>query len=146
MAKSKFREVYCSSCKKETRMVILKAPENNKGWFECTRCHHSYYIDLLSIESEKKDEKDLPPKEDCIPYSPERKYSIGDPIYHVEWDDIGKVEAKVTMSSGKSAIRVKFQKGGLKKLVENFQPESALEEGEKIEQVNTTETVENSNN
>ena len=123
MAKSKFKEIYCSSCKRMTKMVILKEPEDNKGWFQCSRCRHSFCIDLTSINNEKRDSKEIPEREDCIEYTPDKAYMPGDGIFHAEWDDTGRVESKEVISSGNSVIVVKFKKSGIKKLVENLQAE-----------------------
>jgi hypothetical protein len=124
MAKSKFKEIYCTSCKRMTKMVILKEPEDNKGWFQCSRCRHSFCIDLTSINDEKKDSKEIPEREDCIEYTPEKAYMPGDGIFHAEWDDTGRVESKEVISSGNSVIVVKFKKSGIKKLVENLHADS----------------------
>jgi hypothetical protein len=121
MAKSKYKEIYCNYCKRVAKMAILKEPEDNKGWFECSRCHHSFYIDLGAIEIVKRAEKEIPLKENCTPYNPTLEYSVGDPIYHTEWDDIGKVEAKKKLSNGSSSIVVKFQKSGTKFLIEKLE-------------------------
>lgn len=107
-----------------TKMVILKEPEDNKGWFQCSRCRHSLCLDLSSITEDKKDSKEMPEREDCIEYTPEKEYSPGDGIFHAEWDDIGRVESKEVISSGNSVIVVKFKKSGIKKLVENLQAET----------------------
>lgn len=123
MAKSKFKEINCPSCKKVTKMVILKEPEENKGWFECTRCHHSFCIDLNTINEEKKESKEIPEKENCIEYSPLKEYSPGDGIFHAEWDDVGLVESKEIISNGNSVIVVRFKNSGVKKLVENLKIE-----------------------
>lgn len=128
MAKSKFKEIFCPSCKKVTKMVILKEPENNKGWFECSRCHHSFCLDIAAIEEEKKEVKEIPEKEDCIEYSPLKEYSLGDGIFHPEWDDVGLVESKEVISNGNSVIVVKFKKSGVKKLIENFKQDEEDEE------------------
>jgi hypothetical protein len=120
MAKSKYKEIYCNYCKRVAKMAILKEPEDNKGWFLCSRCHHSFYIDLGAIEIEKKAEKEVPSRESCLPYNPTMEYSVGDPIYHTEWDDIGKVESKKKLSNGSSAIMVKFLKSGMKNLIEKL--------------------------
>lgn len=128
MAKSKFKEINCPSCKKVTKMVILKEPEDNKGWFECTRCHHSFCIDLNTIIEDKKEQKEIPEKENCIEYSPLKEYSPGDGIFHAEWDDVGLVESKEVISNGNSVIVVRFKNSGVKKLVENLKIEEETTE------------------
>ena len=124
MAKSKFKEIYCTSCKRITKMAILKEPEDNKGWFQCSRCRHSFCMDLAMINNEKKDNKEIPEREDCVEYTPDKEYMPGDGIFHVEWDDTGRVESKETISTGNSVIVVKFKKSGIKKLVENLKADT----------------------
>jgi len=120
MAKSKFREVYCTSCKKVTKMVILKEPEDNKGWFQCSKCRHSLFVDMTDITEGKKESKEIPERDKCILYAPNREYNIGDGILHTEWDDTGRVESKEFTTDGISVIVVKFKNSGTKKLVENL--------------------------
>jgi hypothetical protein len=136
MAKSKYKEIYCNYCKRVAKMAILKEPEDNKGWFLCSRCHHSFYIDLGAIEIEKKAEKEVPLRESCLSYDPTMEYSVGDPIYHTEWDDIGKVEAKKKLSNGNSSIMVKFQKSGTKYLIEKLPVSDDSDETEQDVQSN----------
>lgn len=138
MAKSKFKEIYCTSCKRMTKMVILKEPEDNKGWFECSRCRHSFCIDLSNINNDKKETKEIPGKEECIEYTPEKEYSLGDGIFHAEWDDVGRVESKEIISSGNSVIVVRFKKSGTKKLVENLKSDSD-ESVQEVEEVTTSD-------
>jgi hypothetical protein len=115
-------------------MAILKEPEDNKGWFECSRCRHSFYIDLGSVEYARKEEKEMPSKESCLSYDPLMEYSVGDCIYHAEWDDLGKVEAKKKLSNGSTSIVVKFQKSGTKYLIEKMKIiEEPIEEESQIE-------------
>ena len=120
MAKSKFREVYCTSCKKVTKMVILKEPEDNKGWFQCSKCRHSLCVNLSGVTDAKKESKEILEKENCIVYAPNREYKIGDGILHTEWDDIGRVESKEVTTDGISVLVVKFKNSGTKKLVEKL--------------------------
>jgi hypothetical protein len=143
MAKSKFKEIYCTSCKRMTKMVILKEPEDNKGWFQCSRCRHSFCIDLSTINDEKKDSKEIPEREDCIEYTPDKAYMPGDGIFHAEWDDTGRVESKEVISSGNSVIVVKFKKSGIKKLVENLHVDSESVSDNETLELNGEKPVEN---
>jgi hypothetical protein len=59
-----------------------------------------------------------------LEYSKEKVYSIGQTIYHTEWDDYGRVLAKQRMSNGIHAITVAFEKSGERRLVENVAPEA----------------------
>lgn len=122
MAKSKFRTFYCENCRTEKKMQILSFVEGSetKVWHKCTRCRHSFLIDLSKIAQPEKKEI---VRDECIDYSPLKSYSIGSSIYHQEWDDVGLVVKKVKISSGMQAIEVDFEKNGSKKLIENYQEE-----------------------
>jgi aspartokinase-like uncharacterized kinase len=140
MAKSKFKEVYCASCKKVTKMVILKEPEDNKGWFQCSKCRHSMCIDLSDIVDAKKENKEIPERENCIIYFPSREYKIGDGILHTEWDDTGRVESKEVTTDGISVLVVKFKNSGTKKLVEKLDVDT-IEDDEKTVVVDEIEPI-----
>lgn len=144
MAKSKFKDVNCSYCKKVTKMMILKEPEDNKGWFQCTKCKHSFCIDLSHIEDDKKDEskETNPDKANFTVYSPYKEFSIGESIFHSEWDDYGKIEHKKKLSNGQSAIMVRFDKSGPKNLIEGLKADEETEI-ESIEEDTSTEYEEN---
>ena len=53
--------------------------------------------------------------ENCTVYSPAKSFSVGESIYHENWNDFGKVVSKEVLSNGKSSIAVEFQKSGLRK-------------------------------
>ena len=57
---------------------------------------------------------------DCTVYSPSKSFSVGESIYHENWNDFGKVVSKEILSSGQSSITVEFQKLGNKKLIESL--------------------------
>ena len=140
MAKSKFREVYCTSCKKVTKMVILKEPEDNKGWFQCSKCRHSSCVDLSDVINGKKESKEIPERENCIVYAPNREYNIGDGILHTEWDDTGRIESKEVTADGISVLVVKFKNSGTKKLVEKLDID-IIQDDEKTIVVDGTEST-----
>jgi hypothetical protein len=104
-------------------MEILGSVEGmeNRMWYRCTRCHHSSMIDL---SKQKPTEKVIKlTREECTSYSPERIYTIGEAIYHSDWDDMGRVTRKEKTSNGGQAILVSFEKNGSRRLVENFATE-----------------------
>jgi hypothetical protein len=120
MSKAKYVTQICSSCGKETKMETIGAVvgAENKVWFRCTRCHHSVMVDTTM----KSDDNVIKvTREQCVDYSPQNVYAIGASIYHVDWDDMGKVKSKEKTSSGGNAIWVDFEKNGVKKLIENLQ-------------------------
>jgi hypothetical protein len=58
--------------------------------------------------------------EDCTVYAPTKSFTVGESIYHKNWDDFGKVVGKDVLSNGQSSITVEFQKSGNKKLIESI--------------------------
>jgi DNA-directed RNA polymerase subunit RPC12/RpoP len=123
MSKTKYVVYLCMSCGKETKMAILGSMEGeeSKVWYRCTRCHHSTMIDMSKRAVEDNVIKFN--KEECTSYSPERSYTVGELIYHSDWDDMGKVTAKEKTSSGGRAILVSFEKLGSRRLIENLPAE-----------------------
>ncbi|MDE3056690.1 MAG: hypothetical protein KGJ59_01860 [Bacteroidota bacterium] len=123
MSKTKYVTHLCPSCGREAKMEIVGTMngDGNKIWYRCTRCHHSSSFDHTAPK--KTDTVIKLTKEECIAYSPEKSYSVGQPIYHTDWDDMGMVTAKEKTSSGGFAIVVAFEKSGAKRLIENLQAE-----------------------
>ncbi len=104
--------------------------ENTTGrvWYKCSRCHHNTLFDEATIHALKEPPEAKPlTKEDCIEYSPMKSFSVGEAIYHSELDDIGWVKDKETMSDGRSAIIVSFQKLGERKLLDSFRADDTTE-------------------
>jgi len=66
-------------------------------------------------------------RDQAIEYAASKNFTVGQTIYHSEWDDYGKVMAKQRMSNGIRAITVAFEKLGERRLVENVAPEPATE-------------------
>lgn len=123
MSKTKYVMYYCVSCNRETKMAIVGSMEGaeNKVWYRCTRCHHSTMIDTSKQFIETNVVKFN--RDECTSYSPERSYTVGELIYHSDWDDMGKVTAKENTSSGGRAILVTFEKLGSRRLIENLPAE-----------------------
>lgn len=134
MAKTKYMMHHCAYCRRETKMEFVgeQPSESNssasaKIWYRCTRCKHSALITLSPESQEKKHRTVVIDREKCTPYSKEKIFSIGEHIYHLEWDDIGKVIRKDKTSNGIHSIVVSFEKCGERKLLENIQTEFAEE-------------------
>ena len=123
MSKAKYATRFCISCNKETKMEEIGTMEGveNKKWYRCTRCRHSSMFDLDPNKSDSKVIKFN--REECVSYTPERIYTVGECIYHTDWDDMGKIMGKAKTSSGGQAIVVSFEKNGSRKLVENLAAE-----------------------
>jgi DNA-directed RNA polymerase subunit RPC12/RpoP len=124
MSKAKYALHFCVSCNKETKMEEIGSMEGieNKRWFRCTRCRHSSMFDLEPKKSAANMIKVN--RDDCISYTPERIYTVGECIYHTDWDDIGKITGKEKTSSGAQAIVVSFEKNGSRRLIENLPAEA----------------------
>ncbi len=124
MARSKNIEAFCSSCNSTQKMEITGELTGEdaeiKKWAKCKKCKHSMVIDLkediVSVDTSMEGIE----TGDCTVYSPMKSYTIGEPIYHKNWDDLGKVVSKEILSSGQKSIAVEFQKSGFKKLVESL--------------------------
>jgi len=99
--------------------IGLVVGSETKTWFRCSRCHHTMMFDASAQKKEDNIIKVL--RENCISYSPQKSFDVGTPIYHEDWDDVGRVTSKGKTSSGENAIWVAFEKQGTKKLIENLQ-------------------------
>jgi DNA-directed RNA polymerase subunit RPC12/RpoP len=124
MARVKNIEAFCNFCNTVTKMEISGEPapseDENKRWAKCKKCKHKMLIDLKSEVKEKKVSLDGIENEECVTYSPDKTFDIGQSIYHQGWDDFGKIVSKKILSDGKSCINVEFQKSGAKNLIESF--------------------------
>ncbi len=125
MAKSKYITHSCAYCQKVTKMVMVGEMGNESGeslggkvWYRCTRCKHSSLIERPANSLSKNAVKELT-RDDCEEYAQNKVFSVGQAIYHSDWDDVGTVVGKAKISSGVHAITVAFQKVGERRLIEN---------------------------
>lgn len=125
MARGKHISRYCSHCERITKMELIGAGETQpeKVWYRCTRCRHATPVDTEELRKAQEQAKKRPERTDCSEYSPERTYSVGDSIFHTEWDDVGKIISKERTSGGDSAIVVSFERLGERRLLESVVPE-----------------------
>ena len=121
MAKGKNILHHCVHCERMTKMEMIGAVENQpeKTWYRCTRCRHATLVDLEALKQSLQDAKKKLDKSQCLEYKPENTYSVGEAIFHSEWDDIGKIISKVRTSGGGRAIVVSFEKLGERRLMES---------------------------
>lgn len=121
MAKGKNILHHCVHCERVTKMEVIGAVENQpeKTWYRCTRCRHATLVDLEVLKQSQQDAKKKLDKAQCLEYKPENTYSVGEAIFHSEWDDIGKIISKVRTSGGGRAIVVSFEKLGERRLMES---------------------------
>jgi hypothetical protein len=124
MARVKNIEAFCNFCNSVTKMEISgdSSPneDENKRWAKCKKCKHKTIIDLKTDAKAKKVSLDGIENEECVTYSPDKTFDIGQSIYHQGWDDFGKIIAKKILSDGRSSITVEFQKSGNKNLMESY--------------------------
>ncbi len=124
MARVKNIEAFCSFCNTVTKMELANevsgSEESNKRWAKCKKCKQTMMIDLTEDVKDNKPSLEGIENEDCTVYSPKKSFTVGESIYHKNWDDFGKVVSKNVMSNGQKAIAVEFQKKGHKKLIESL--------------------------
>ena len=124
MARIKNIEAFCSVCNGMRKMELsgespsISGESNNKHWAKCKKCKQTMLIDMKEDVKETKVSLEGIENQDCTVYAPQKSFTIGEAIYHKNWDDFGKVVSKNIMSSGQKSIAVEFQKSGHKKLIE----------------------------
>lgn len=122
MARLKHIEALCTSCNVVQKMEITGEVSGegseNKKWVKCKKCKHVMIIDLSNNPHSGSFSLEGIENENCTEYSPIKSYTVGESIYHKNWDDFGKVVSKETLSNGRKSITVEFQKAGNKKLIE----------------------------
>lgn len=126
MAKSKYITHSCAYCQKVTKMVVIgemgtesAETPGGKMWYRCTRCKHSSLLDKPTATSSKNAAREIT-RDECVEYAQNKVFSVGQAIYHSDWDDVGTVVGKAKISSGVHAITVAFQKVGERRLIENI--------------------------
>ncbi|MFO7446416.1 MAG: hypothetical protein R6W90_08615 [Ignavibacteriaceae bacterium] len=124
MARIKNVEAFCPVCnavrKMELAGEVTGTDTENKRWAKCKKCKQTMIIDMAEGIKETKPSLEGIENEDCTVYAPTKSFSVGESIYHKNWDDFGKVVSKDILSNGQSSITVEFQKLGNKKLIESL--------------------------
>ena len=124
MARIKNIEAFCPNCaglkKMELAGEVLGIESQNKYWAKCKKCKQTMIIDMAVDVKEMKPSLEGIENEECTVYAPSKSFTVGESIYHKNWDDFGKVVSKEILSSGQKSIAVEFQKSGLKKLIESL--------------------------
>jgi len=124
MARIKNIEAFCPNCagmkKMELAGEVLGTDNHNKFWAKCKKCKQTMIIDINEDVKETKPSLEGIENEECTVYAPSKSFSVGESIYHKNWDDFGKVVSKDVLSNGQKSIAVEFQKSGLKKLIESL--------------------------
>ncbi|MBI4428313.1 MAG: hypothetical protein HY562_04265 [Ignavibacteriales bacterium] len=134
MAKSKYILHQCAYCHKQTKMELVGGMQNEgaseppqKVWYRCTRCKHSALLDAVTVQKEKNGNVVKIDRSECLEYSKEKVYALGQSIYHAGLDDVGKVIKKDKTSNGVHSITVSFEKLGERKLIENVPVDTTAE-------------------
>jgi hypothetical protein len=116
---------FCSVCQRVVKMDMLrKGPDDEVTWLKCPDCEG--YVPFLSSSAKEmmgleEDFLGTVIPDDVPQYDMSQNYDIGQVFYHPVWDDYGLVLRKGKKSKKGRAIMVSFVKGGLKKIVEDFQ-------------------------
>jgi len=101
-----------------------KDAETVKLWYRCGKCKHSGLLTLSpASQTKKKNQVVAINREQCTSYSKEKTFTVGEQIYHSDFDDMGRVVRKDKMSNGVHSIVVAFEKLGERKLLENIAEE-----------------------
>ncbi|MDW8466343.1 MAG: hypothetical protein RML35_09265 [Chloroherpetonaceae bacterium] len=97
-----------------------------KYWLRCTDCAVGavQLVEEWKIQTEREKSLEELTKEECIPYSPQSIYAVGDAIFHEGLKEVGIVRSKVVTASGMNAISVEFRNLGFRQLLENVTIES----------------------
>ena len=127
MAKTKYITYECAYCRKTTKMELVGEMQTEgsqdpalKVWYRCTRCKHSALLDKQSLQQSKKGDPTKIERSACVTYARDMVYTVGQAIYHADWDDVGKVIGKQKTSDGTQSITVTFEKLGERRLIENM--------------------------
>jgi hypothetical protein len=124
MARIKNIEEFCPNCGVVTKMELAGevsgADAEGKRWAKCKKCKQKMIINYSDAVKEPKFTSEGIEKEDATTYSPKKTFTVGESIYHENFDDFGRVINKQILSSGKSSIGVEFEKSGFKKLIESL--------------------------
>jgi len=121
MAKGKSLIQYCPHCEREAKMEVIGASESqpDRTWYRCTRCRHALVVNLEEFRRAQEEAKKKPDPTLCAPYDPGSTYTVGQAIFHSEWQDVGKIISKERTSGGARAIVVSFEKLGERRLLES---------------------------
>ena len=121
MAKGKNILHHCAHCERVTKMEMIGTAETqpDKTWYRCTRCRHASLINLEELKRAQEESRRKLERSDCSEYNPVNTYTVGQAIFHTEWDDIGKIVSKERTSGGARAIVVSFEKLGERRLLES---------------------------
>jgi hypothetical protein len=123
---SKTIKQFCSVCKSEFEMEIIKQGSNESVlWLKCPGCKGflPYMPEVLTEAGSSNASDDSVALEDldvdnARDYVEAEVYEVGEVIHHRSWNDFGKVLSKDTLPGNRSVIEVQFLRQGKVKLLE----------------------------
>jgi hypothetical protein len=104
-----------------------------KYWLRCDNCSQVQLVEEWKIQLDREKKLDDLKKDDCITYSPQGIYAVGDAVYHAGLNEVGIVRTKLTTASGMNAVTIEFRALGTRQLLENvsIDPNGAVVESGK---------------
>jgi hypothetical protein len=115
---------HCPVCKEEVSMSVIRKADGDDDlyWILCIACESSFALTRQAYQKEKQPDISAADKNSAKTYCTDRKYKIGELIYHPKWDDLGWVTNKATIpiANCSGSIVVSFMEGGLKTLIEGY--------------------------
>ncbi|MGQ9804496.1 MAG: hypothetical protein ACUVRP_00265 [Chlorobiales bacterium] len=100
----------------------VEPPEENtepKYWLRCKNCSAVSVIEEWKIQINREKNLDELTIDDCVTYTPQGIYRVGDAIFHKALNKIGIVRSKQFTNSGASAVTIEFRDLGMRQLLEN---------------------------
>jgi hypothetical protein len=100
----------------------VEPPEENtepKYWLRCKNCSAVSVIEEWKIQINREKNLNELTIDDCVTYTPQGIYRVGDPIFHKALNKIGIVRSKQLTNSGASAVTIEFRDLGMRQLLEN---------------------------
>lgn len=125
---SKTIKQYCSVCKSDYEMEIIKQGSNESVlWLKCPECKGFLpYMPEEDDEAKNTDAAGDEPVaiedldiESAREYMESGVYEIGEVIHHRSWNDYGKILSKDALPGNRKTIWVQFLRQGKVQLLEN---------------------------
>jgi len=121
---SKSSHKHCPVCEEEVAMSVIRKADGDDDlyWILCSACESSFALTRQAYQKEKQPDISAADKDSAKVYRTDRKYKVGELIYHPKWDDLGWVvdKASTPIANYSGSIIVSFMQVGLKKLIEGY--------------------------
>ena len=122
--KAKSSHKHCPVCKEEVAMSVIRKADGDDDlyWILCTACESRFALTKQAYQKEKQPDISVADKDNAKIYRTDRKYKVGELIYHPKWDDVGWVmnKASTPIADYSGSIVVSFMDVGLKTLIEGY--------------------------